>query len=131
MGKKVLIVDDDADIRTFASSVVENSGYTPIVASNGEEAMDKIREEKPDVIILDVLMPKESGIKMYRTVKTDPQFSDIPVIMLSAIAKRTFARSQKALPESEGQPPIPDPEAYLEKPVEPEELEATLKKVLS
>jgi twitching motility two-component system response regulator PilH len=131
MGKKVLIVDDDADIRTFASSVVENSGCTPIVASNGEEAMDKIREEKPDVIILDVLMPKESGIKMYRTVKTDPQFSDIPVIMLSAIAKRTFARSQKALPKSEGQPPIPEPEAYLEKPVEPEELEATLKKVLS
>ncbi|MDO9567102.1 MAG: response regulator [Candidatus Desulfaltia sp.] len=130
MGKKVLIVDDDTDIITFASSVIENSGYTPISALNGEEAMNKIREEKPDAIILDVLMPKESGIKMYRKVKTDPELSDIPVIILSGIAQRTFTRSQKALTEFEGQD-IPEPDAYLEKPVEPEELEKTLKKFLS
>ena len=129
MGKKVLIVDDDADIRTFVSSVVENSGYTPIIALNGEEAMDKIREEKPDIITLDILMPKESGIKMYREVKTTPEFSDIPVIILSGIAQRTFIRSQKALAE-DGQA-VPEPEVYLEKPVEPEELAATLKKFLS
>ena len=129
MGKKVLIVDDDADVRTFVSSVVENSGYTPIIALNGEEAMNKIREEKPDVITLDILMPKESGIKMYREIKTDPQFSDIPVIILSGIAQRTFIRSQKALAE-EGEA-VPEPEVYLEKPVEPEELAATLKRFLS
>ena len=130
MGKKVLIVDDDADIRTFASSVIENSGYTPEIAVNGEEAIEKIRKDKPDLIILDVLMPKESGIKMYREVKTDPKLSDIPVIILSGIAQRTFTRSQKALAEFEGQT-VPEPEAYLEKPVEPEELAATLNKFLS
>jgi len=130
MGKKVLIVDDDVDVRTFVSSVVENSGYTPIIALNGEEAMDKIRKEKPDAITLDILMPKESGIKMYREIKTTPEFSNIPVIVLSGIAQRTFIRSQKALTEVEGQD-IPEPEVYLEKPVEPEELAATLKKVLS
>ncbi len=129
MGKKVLIVDDDADVRTFVSSVVENSGYTPIIALNGEEAMNKIREEKPDLITLDILMPKESGIKMYREVKTDPKLSDIPVIILSGIAQRTFTRSQKALAE-EGEA-VPEPEVYLEKPVEPEELAATLKRFLS
>ena len=129
MGKKVLVVDDDADIRTFASSVIENSGYTPIIASNGEEGISKIREEKPDAIILDILMPKESGIKMYREVKTDPELSDIPVIILSGIAQRTFIRSQKALAE-EGET-VPEPEVYLEKPVEPEELAATLKRFLS
>ncbi|HUV51273.1 MAG TPA: response regulator [Anaerolineae bacterium] len=130
MGKKVLIVDDDTDIITFASSVIENSGYTPITALNGEEGINKIRAEKPDAIILDVLMPKESGIKMYREVKTDPAFSAIPVIILSGIAQRTFTRSQKALAEFEGQD-VPEPDAYLEKPVEPEELAATLKKFLS
>ena len=130
MGKKVLIVDDDADIRTFESSVVENNGYTPIIAVNGEEGINKIREEKPDAIILDILMPKESGIKMYREVKTDPKLSDIPVIILSGIAQRTFTRSQKALEEFEGQT-VPEPEAYLEKPVEPEELAATLNKFLA
>lgn len=130
MEKKILIVDDDADIRTFCSSVVEDSGYKPEIAVNGEEAIEKIRKDKPDLIILDILMPKESGIKMYREVKTDPDLSDIPVVVFSGIAKRTFIRSQEALAESEDQA-IPEPEAYLEKPVEPEEMKAILKKILS
>ncbi|MCD4805692.1 MAG: response regulator [Deltaproteobacteria bacterium] len=130
MAKKVLIVDDDVDVRTFSSSVVEDSGYKPEIAKDGEEGMGKVKEEKPALIILDILMPKESGIKMYRALKTDSQFSDIPVIVLSGIAKRTFLRSQKALDEF-GDQPVPEPEAYLEKPVEPEELGAMIKKLLS
>ena len=130
MAKKVLIVDDDVDVRTFVSSVVEDIGYTPELAKDGEEGIGKVKEEKPALIILDILMPKESGIKMYRALKTDSQFSDIPVIVLSGIAKRTFLRSQKALDEF-GDQPVPEPEAYLEKPVEPEELEAMIKKLLS
>ena len=130
MAKKVLIVDDDVDVRTFSSSVVEDSGYKPEIAKDGEEGIGKVREEKPALIILDILMPKESGIKMYRALKTDSQFSDIPVIVLSGIAKRTFLRSQKALDEF-GDQPVPEPEAYLEKPVEPEELGAMIKKFLS
>jgi len=130
MEKKVLIVDDDVDVRTFALSVVEDSGYKPELAKDGEEGIGKVRKEKPALIILDVLMPKESGIKMYRELKTDVQLNDIPVIMLSGIAKRTFLRSQKALDEF-GDQPVPEPDAYLEKPVEPEELAAMIKKLLS
>jgi CheY-like chemotaxis protein len=130
MAKKVLIVDDDVDVRTFASSVVEDSGYKPEIAKDGEEGIGKVKEEKPALIILDILMPKESGIKMYRALKMDSQFSAIPVIVLSGIAKRTFLRSQKALDEF-GDQPVPEPEAYLEKPVEPEELGAMIKKLLS
>lgn len=130
MEKKVLIIDDDVDVRTFASSVVENSGYKPDIAKDGEEGLSKVRKEKPALIILDVLMPKESGIKMYRELKTDNQLNDIPVIVLSGIAKRTFLRSQRALAEFGGQT-VPEPEAYFEKPVEPEELEAMIKKLAS
>ena len=130
MAKKVLIVDDDVDVRTFVSSVVEDIGYKPELAKDGEEGIGKVKKEKPALIILDVLMPKESGIKMYRALKTDSQFSDIPVIVHSGIAKRTFLRSQKALDEF-GDQPVPEPEAYLEKPVEPEELGAMIKKFLS
>lgn len=130
MAKKVLIVDDDVDVRTFVSSVVEDIGYKPELAKDGEEGISKVKEEKPALIILDILMPKESGIKMYRALKTDSQFSDIPVIVHSGIAKRTFLRSQKALDEF-GDQPVPEPEAYLEKPVEPEELGAMIKKFLS
>ncbi len=130
MAKKVLIVDDDVDVRTFVSSVVEDIGYKPELAKDGEEGIGKVKDEKPALIILDILMPKESGIKMYRALKTDSQFSDIPVIVLSGIAKRTFLRSQKALDEF-GDQAVPEPEAYLEKPVEPEELGAMIKKFLA
>ena len=127
--KKVLVVDDDVDIRKVVSKLVEKSGYITIEAKNGVEGMAKVREDKPDLIILDVLMPKQSGIRMYRELKTDEPFKDTPVIVLSAIAPKSFFRSQEVLDEFAGQS-IPEPEAYIEKPEEPEELVALIKKIL-
>lgn len=129
MAKKVLNVEDDIDTRTFVSTVLEKNGYTPILAKDGEEGMRKIGEERPDLVILDILMPKQSGIKMYHELKRDPSLKDIPVIMLSAVSKRTFLRSQEALTEF-GDETVPEPQAYLEKPVEPEDLAEILKKIL-
>lgn len=129
MAKKVLNVEDDADTRTFVSTVLEENGYTPIMAIDGAEGMEKVREERPDLIILDILMPRESGIKMYHELKLDPSLKDIPVVMLSGVSKRTFLRSQAALTEF-GDETVPEPQAYLEKPVEPEDLAETLKKIL-
>ena len=129
MSKKVLIVDDDPDVRLFNATVVEESGYTPIEAANGEEGLKVVKKDRPDLVILDVLMPKQSGIRLYRGLKTDKSLIGIPVIMLSGVAKRTFLRSQKALTEF-GDKPVPEPENYLEKPVEPEELAREIKKLL-
>jgi twitching motility two-component system response regulator PilH len=129
MAKKVLNVEDDPDIRTFVTTVLEENGYIPIMAKDGEEGTKKVKQEKPDLIILDILMPRESGIKMYHELKRDPSLKDIPVVMLSAVSKRTFLRSQVALTEF-GDETVPEPEAYLEKPVEPEDLAEILKKIL-
>jgi len=129
MAKKVLNVEDDPDTRTFVSTVLEENGYIPIMAVDGEEGMEKVKAERPDLIVLDILMPRESGIKMYHELKTDPSFKDIPVVMLSAVSKRTFLRSTAALTEF-GNETVPEPQAYLEKPVEPEDLAETLKKIL-
>jgi len=127
--KKVLTVDDDDDIRKVVSKLVEKSGYEVMEAKNGVEGMGKVREDKPDLIILDMLMPKESGIRMYHELKTEEPLKDIPVIVLSAIPKKSFLRSQKVLDEFAGQS-VPEPEAYIEKPEEPEELVALMKKIL-
>ena len=127
--KKVLIVDDDVDIRKVVSKLVEKSGYITIEAKNGVEGMGKVRDDKPDLIILDILMPKESGVRMYRELKTEEPLKNIPVIVLSAISKKSFFRSQKVLDEFAGQS-VPEPEAYIEKPEEPEELIALMKKIL-
>ncbi len=129
MSKKVLIVDDDPDVRLFNATVVEESGYTPVEAANGEEGLTIVKKDRPDLVILDVLMPKQSGIRLYRELKTDKALIGIPVIMLSGVAKRTFLRSQKALTEF-GDKPVPEPENYLEKPVEPDELAREIKRLL-
>lgn len=129
MAKNVLVVDDDPDVRLFNSTVVEECGHTPIEASNGEEGLKLLKETPPDLVILDVLMPRQSGVRLYRELKTSRKLNTIPVIMLSGIAKRTFLRSQKALTEFGGEK-IPEPEYYLEKPVEPEELASTIKTIL-
>jgi DNA-binding response OmpR family regulator len=130
MGKRVLVVDDDPDIVAFVVTVLEENGFTSIIAKNGEMGMAKTVEENPDLIILDILMPKQSGIKMYRELKSEESLKKIPVIILSGIAKRTFLRSQEAL-TAFGNQTVPEPEAYMEKPVEPEELAEMIKKFIA
>jgi twitching motility two-component system response regulator PilH len=129
MAKKVLVVDDDPDVRLFSITVLEENGYTPVEATNGEEGMQILRKEHPDLVILDVLMPRESGIRLYRQMKSDAKLSKIPVIIMSGITRKSFLRSQKALTEFGGAE-VPEPDAYLEKPVEPEELAETIKSML-
>ncbi len=129
MSKKVLVVDDDPDVRTFIVTVLEENNYTPIVAHDGVEGLKKVEEENPDLITLDVLMPRGSGIRLYRKLKTDLSFKNIPVIMLTGIALKSFLRSQKTLAEFKGEK-VPVPDFYLEKPVEPEELIDAIEKSL-
>jgi two-component system phosphate regulon response regulator PhoB len=129
MGKKVLVVDDDPDVRLFSLTVLEENGYTPLEATNGEEGMQLIKKESPDLILLDVLMPRESGIRLYRQLQTNSKLKKIPIIILSGITRKSFLRSQKALTEFGGEE-VPEPKTYLEKPVEPEELAAAIKAAL-
>ena len=121
MAKKVLVVDDELDMRTYITTLLETNGYKPVSAINGVEGLEIARREKPALIILDVMMPKESGINMYRELKNDPELSNIPVIILSALSKKTFFHSQKVLDEYKEEK-IPEPATYIEKPPEPEEL---------
>ena len=123
------MVDDDQDVRSFVVTVLEENQYMPLVAQDGIEGLEMIEKEKPDLVILDVLMPRGSGIRLYRKMKTDKDLEKIPIIMFTGIALRSFLKSQKALDEFKGGK-VPEPDIYLEKPVEPEELVAAIKKKL-
>ena len=129
MSKKVLVVDDDPDVRLFSVTVLEENGYTPLEAEDGESGLKMIKAEKPDLVILDVLMPRQSGVRLYRELKTAKALKNVKIVILSGIAKKTFLRSQKALTEFGGAE-IPEPEIYLEKPIEPDELADVIKKVI-
>ncbi len=129
MAKNVLVVDDEMDVRAFISTLLESHGYRPRMAENGEQGMEKVREKRPDLITLDVMMPKESGIKMYREIKTNPDLAGVPVLIISGLAKKTFLHSQKVLDKFKDQQ-VPSPDGYIEKPPEPEELLAEVKRIL-
>ena len=119
--KTVLIVEDELDMRIFISTLLETSGYEPIMTRDGTEGLLKAKDIRPDLIILDVMMPGEGGVQMYRQLKTDKTLCDIPVIMLSAVTRKTFAHYLNMV-NARLKDAIPDPDAYIEKPPEAEDL---------
>ncbi len=129
MSKKVLVVDDDPDVRSFIVTVLEENLYIPVIAQDGVEGLEKIEKENPDLVILDVLMPRGSGIRLYHHLKTDDRFSQLPIIMFTGISLRSFLKSQKVLDEFKGAK-VPEPDIYLEKPVDPEVLAEAVRKKL-
>ena len=131
MGKpKILVVDDERDMRIFVSTVVETLGFEAITAEDGMEAIEKVSSNPPALVILDVMMPKiDDGIQTYRQFRTDPRLSHIPIIMLSAIAEKTFLHSIRMLSPQQG-PQLPEPEAYMEKPPDANELSRLISELL-
>jgi two-component system, OmpR family, phosphate regulon response regulator PhoB len=126
--KQILIVDDELDMRIFISTLLETSGYRPITCPNGRDGVSKARSIKPDLILLDVMMPGDGGVKMYRALKTDPELSAIPVIMITAVGRSSFTHYLNML--NAGLPhPVALPADYLEKPVDPNALLAALQRI--
>jgi CheY-like chemotaxis protein len=128
--KTILIVDDEIDMRFFLSTLVETNGFRHVVAKNGEEGLRAAGARHPDLIILDIMMPKEGGIHMYGQLKVTPELRDIPVIILSAISRKTFFHYMKMLSVRMGDI-IPEPSAYLEKPPDAEELLTVIRSLIT
>ncbi len=128
VNKKVLIVDDEPDMRIFVSNLLDSDGFRPILAKDKTEGLKKALEEDPAVIIIDMMMPGESGIQMYRKLKREEGLRNVPVIMLSNIDRKTFFQYMKVQnpPTRQG---VPEPDAYLEKPPETEHLLSLVRKL--
>lgn len=83
-GEKILVVDDDRDAREFLSAVLSMSGFEPITAQNGEEALETARRERPATVLLDLMMPVRDGLWFLQQRQKDALLSSIPVVVLSA-----------------------------------------------
>jgi CheY-like chemotaxis protein len=127
--KVILIVDDEIDMRIFLSTLAKVEGYTPVVAENGKEGLLKMQEVKPDLLILDIMMPGEDGIQMYRKIRSNDDLKHTPIVMLSAVAKKTFYHYLSMLNMRMGET-IAEPIAYLEKPPDAGELITLINSVL-
>jgi len=122
---KILLIDDDDDFVESTKIVLESKPYEVIVAHEGDEGLRKAREENPDLILLDVIMPIKDGFTAAEQLKKDPQLSKIPVLMLTAFAAKG---GETSIPVSRGY--TLETEDYIDKPVSPEELLARVEKFL-
>ena len=113
---KILLVDDDRIFVEATKTILERK-YRVITAYNGEEGLEKARKEKPDLILLDVIMPGKDGFQICNQLKQDPKLANIPVIMLTSFAQH---RGETNIPVDAGLEL--EAEGYMEKPVSPEAL---------
>ena len=123
MPKKILIIDDEQDMRLYLGTLFRKAGYQTAEAENGLVGVDKARSFKPDLITLDLLMPRRSGMKAYDELRTSPDTKEIPIVVLTGV-------TQKEDHFGDGQGRLPHPEAVVEKPIQRKAFLRTISEVL-
>lgn len=120
--KRILVVDDEPDVVTFLSTLLQDNGYEVISASNGAEAFQLAKTRSPDLITLDMSMPEQSGVRTFRDLKADASLSTIPVVIVTGIGEpmKGFLEKIKKAPQ---------PEGFIAKPIDKAELIALVNKL--
>ena len=122
--KRILVVDDEESVRNYLRMVLEDAGFEVIIATDGFEALDEVEKSSPDLISLDLVMPKRSGIKFYKDLQSKAQWRSIPVLIVTGHARDDLGR------EDFEELTISGPGFYLEKPVKPGDYVNAVKKML-
>lgn len=121
--KRFLVIDDDNDVLAYLSTWLTDHDFIADIAHDGIEATAKLKEHKPDLITLDIIMPNETGIKFYREIKKDPHYASIPVIIITGIMTEfeDFISHRRT---------VPPPDGYISKPFKEGELSTAIQEVL-
>ncbi|MFQ6067330.1 MAG: PleD family two-component system response regulator [bacterium] len=122
---KILIVDDDPDVQDALKLVLETQPYQLTIASNGEECLEKVKKSLPDLIILDLLMPKKDGFEVIKELREEPEYPRIPIIILTAVKKEASDRRYELETGL-----AMDVDDYVEKPIQPNDLLHRVQKIL-
>lgn len=119
MAKKILIIDDEQDMLVYLATLFETAGYEPITAANGIEGLARARELRPDLITLDIMMPRRSGVRTYSELRSAAETRDIPVIILTGLSRQDdfFGADLGELAR---------PDAVVEKPIDRESFLSTV-----
>ena len=127
--RHVLVVEDEPDFAALLQSILENGGYTAATAHDGDDAFSQVHVRKPDLITLDIQLPRRSGLFFYRKLKADAAFRDIPVVVVTGLT-RDDADMENVIRSFLEPPDGPRPEAYVEKPVDGRRFLGTVRDVL-
>lgn len=127
--KKILVVDDEPDVRNFLATCIQDAGFMVDSAVDGQDALEKIEKEIPDLMTLDMVMPRKSGIELIRTLRKNEKWSKLPIIVITAHARNEFAsediKSFNAFTSGL------KPRRTIEKPVTPQVLVNTICQILN
>ena len=122
---KILVVDDDPDLVESVTTILESKKHEVIQAYGGIEGLEKAKAEKPDAIILDVMMPDKDGYEVCKELKGDPKYCNIPILLLTAVVSHipNSSYTNRMGMETEA-------DDYVDKPVEPGELVTLVERLL-
>jgi CheY-like chemotaxis protein len=127
--KRVLVIDDEPGVVTYLETLLQDNGYETTSAENGRTGFEKVKQEKPDLVCLDITMPEESGIRFYRNLREDPELRHTPVIIVTAVTGfggdpepfRQFVSTRRQ---------VPPPEGFLAKPIDQQQFLGMVARVL-
>jgi CheY-like chemotaxis protein len=146
-GKEILIVDDSEENVAFMQEILEEMGLPSRVARNGKEGMQAIQEKRPDLVLLDIMMPRKSGVKVFQEMKRDPSLEKVPIIIVTGLGEVTGVDIETG--KEEGKETYQDdivrrfgaalrkqlagltPDGLVEKPIDPPQLIAKIKELLT
>jgi len=122
---KIMVVEDNIDEAKLIKMTLEPEGYEVITAMNGKEAKEKISKEKPDFIVLDIMMPEMDGFSFCSWVRSNQDFKNVPIVLLTGVGQHIYDTRYPLKGVMEA-----DADEYLEKPVKPEDLLNTISRLL-
>lgn len=120
MPKRILITEDSPTVLAMMKDIIESAGYSTLTAIDGQEAIDKARKEKPDLIIMDLMLPKIDGYKVCAMLKFDKNYRNIPIVILTARAGEADKKMGEEVCAN----------AYITKPVDPDTLISKIKELI-
>lgn len=121
MARRILIADDEENIVISLEFLMKREGFEVLIANDGEQAVETIRTEKPDLVLLDIMMPKKSGFEVCQEVKADPELSSVRILMLTAKGRETEVAKGLAL----------GADCYITKPFSTKELVERVRSMLA
>jgi two-component system alkaline phosphatase synthesis response regulator PhoP len=124
--KRILVVDDEPDFAALVQGNLEKEGFDVVVAYDGVEGLAKVAEDRPDAIVLDVMMPEKDGYKMCAELKADSRYCDIPVILLTAVASHVTSTRYT---HRDGM--ATEADDYIAKPASAEDITKSIKNLLN
>ncbi len=127
--KNVLVVDDERDVCVYLCRIFEENGFHAASAVDGREALRTVEKQKPDVITLDLSMPKSSGVRFYQTLKSRPDLAAIPVVFITGVTGPGGPRDTERFYSTRRQ--VPPPDGFIAKPIDPEVMLQLVRKLTS